>query len=136
MKVSEAKALVLGLMERDLRRSRAAVLVDAASPDPSDPGKFLIDGKPARVIHHFSGWHVPIDLGWFHGGFEPPRIQKGAFHWYAFAIPSLRARRADHYFVCDRLQMRARVLEFAAPRGNDHRDHADWRCDFRVYPGE
>ena len=44
--------------------------------------------------------------------------------------------QADHYFICDYLQMREWVLAFAAPLGNSHRDHSPWRCDLRLYPGE
>lgn len=132
MKVSEAKSMVLALMGRDLAKSGAPVLVDSRSPDPSDEGKFTIDGKPARAIHFFSGWHPPIHLGWFAGGYQRPKIQREEFHWYVFAIPSLGRRRSDHYLVCDYLQMRQWVLEFSAPKGNDHRDHTDWRADLRI----
>ncbi len=132
MQVVEAKAMVLDLIGRDIERGALAVVVDPMSPDPSDVGKFALDGKPARAIHHFSGWHVPIHLGWFAGGYERPRIQRQDFHWYVFAIPRLQARQRAHYFICDYLQMRQWVLEFAAPKGNDHRDHADWRADLRI----
>jgi hypothetical protein len=132
MQVGEAKAMVLGLICRDVERGRHDVLIEAASPVPFDDGKFVIDGKAARVIHHFSGWHVPIHLGWFSGGFDKPRIQRGDFHWYVFAIPRLNRRIGDHYFVCDYLQMRQWVLEFAAPKGYDHRDHRDWLADLRI----
>jgi hypothetical protein len=64
-------------------------------------------------------------------------IHQTPFHWYAFAIPHLGVRhRADHYFVCDYLQMRKWVLSFTAPLGNAHRDHASWRCDLPLYPEE
>jgi hypothetical protein len=123
MKVAEAKAMALTLMRREL---------DAASPDPNDDGKFLLDGRTARVIHHFSGWHPPIRREWFDGGFQRPRINGGEFHWYVFAIPRLNRRSYDHYFVCDYLQLRQWTLEFRAPKGDDHRDHVDWRADLRV----
>lgn len=132
MQVGEAKEMVLCLMARDIERGSLPVIVDASSPEPSDPGKFVIDGKPARVIHHFSGWHVPIHLGWFAGSYERPRIHQGQFHWYVFAIPRLGRRRGDHYFICDYLQMRQWVLEFAAPKGENHRDHKDWLADLRI----
>ena len=32
--------------------------------------------------------------------------------------------------------MREWVLAFTAPLGNAHRDHADWRADLQLYPGE
>jgi hypothetical protein len=134
MKVGEAKELVLHLMLADLAASGSTVLVSPESPD-GDQGKFLIDGKPARAIHHFDGWFVPIDLGWFRGGLDPPVIQGTGFHWYAFAIPKRNRYLADHYFLCDYLQMRDWVFDFAAPLGHDHRDHRHWRADLRLYPG-
>ena len=130
MKVTEAKDLVLALMQP---QTLAAQLVSAASPD-GDIGKFYIDGKPARAIHHFDGWYVPIDLAWFEGSFEAPKIHDTPFFWYVFAIPSRGRYHADHYFVCDFLQIRDWVLDFAAPLGDDHRDHRHWRADLRLYP--
>ena len=131
VKVGEAKDLVLGLMGQTNVVLGAPVDVDAASPDVRDPGKLLIDGRVGRVIHHFSGWMVPIDLGWFHGGFAQPKVHGSEFYWYVFAIPGRRDRQ-DHYFVCDYLQMREWVLDFDAPLGRDHRDHRDWRADLRI----
>lgn len=133
MQVAEAKELVIELMRRDLLGAAMAPVLDARSPDPRDPGKFTLDGKPARAIHHFSGWFAPINLGWFGGSYDMPRINGGEFYWYAFAIPRRRRYRRDHYFVCDYLQMRSWVLDFAAPLGRDHRDHTLWRADLRVF---
>ena len=59
MRLADAKDLVLGLILAG--QPVPSLLVDPVSPD-GDPGKFLIDGKPARVIHHFDGWYVPISL--------------------------------------------------------------------------
>ena len=133
MKVVEAKQLVLDLLVGRGSLSDASVLVNSDSPD-GDPGKFVIDGKVARAIHHYDGWYVPINLGWFNGGFEEPIINKFPFYWYVFAIPKRNRYLADHYFVCDYLQMRDWVLDFAAPLGNNHRDHSNWRADLRLYP--
>jgi hypothetical protein len=134
MNLAEARDLVLGLLIAGQPQT-AGLMVNPASPD-GDPGKFLINGKIARIIHRYNGWNVPISLSWFHGGFDQPVINKTAFYWYAFAIPNLRRERADHYFVCDYLQMREWVLAFSAPPGNTHRDHTGWRADLRLYPGE
>lgn len=132
MRVSEAKQMVVDLISRDLAAlTPPSIQFDPLSPD-GDPGKFWLDGRAARVIHHFSGWFVPIDLAWFHGGFDPPKIQGGPFYWYAFAIPGRYGVAPDHYFICDYLQMRDWVLDFTAPLGNDHRDHKNWRADLRV----
>jgi hypothetical protein len=133
MRVREAKELVLSLIVADLRSSSSTVLVTAQSPD-GDEGKFLIDGKLARAIHHFDGWYVPINRDWFAGSLDPPVIHHSAFHWYAFAIPRRNRNLADHYFLCDYLQMRDWVLDFPAPLGNDHRDHRYWRADLHLYP--
>jgi hypothetical protein len=63
-------------------------------------------------------------------------INRTPFYWYVFAVPARRRYRADHYVICDYLQMRDWVLAFAAPLGKDHRDHKLWRCDLRLYPDE
>jgi hypothetical protein len=135
MKVSEAKELVLSLMLAQLAASQSTALVSPQSSD-GDEGKFLIDGKPARAIHHFDGWYVPINLEWFTGSLDTPVIHGNAFHWYVFAIPRRNRYLADHYFLCDYLQMRDWVLDFSAPLGNDHRDHRNWRADLRLYPAD
>ena len=98
------------------------------------PGIFVIAEKVARAIHHYDGWYVPISLGWFSGGFSEPQINGTPFYWYAFAIPRRNKYLSDHYFVGDYLQVREWVLDFAAPLGNDHRDHNLWRADLRLYP--
>lgn len=135
MRLIEAKDMVLSLILAGQPDALLAGVVSPASPD-GDPGKFLIDGKIARAIHRFNGWQVPISLGWFSGGYDQPVIHKTPFYWYVFAIPERGMYPADHYFICDYLQMREWVLSFTAPLGNTHRDHASWRTDLRLYPGE
>jgi len=134
MKLAEAAEIVLGLIWAG-QPEAARSLVDPRSPD-GDPAKFLIDRRPARVIQPYDGWPVPINLGWFSGSYDPPAISGGTFHWYAFAIPKRRRYAADHYLICDYLQMREWVRSFAAPRGDTHRDHYRWRADLLLYPGE
>lgn len=133
MKVAEAKALVLDLIAADLLASGVPVTFDPSPPDPRDVGKFVLGGKVARAIHHYDGWFVPIELSWFEGSLDPPRVHGEPFHWYVFAIPRRRRYRRDHYMVCDYLQMRNWVLDFAAPPDRDHRDHNFWRADLRIY---
>ncbi len=132
MRVDEAKQLAVDLIVRDLNSSPVLITFDPASPD-LDVGKFSLHGRIARAIHHFSGWNVKINPSWFAGSFEPPEINRTPFHWYVFAMPRRGPLRRDHYFVCDYLQMRDWVLDFAAPLGNDHRDHDTWRADLRVF---
>lgn len=135
MQVGEAKQLVIDLVRRDLTATPGLVEFDPTSPD-TDAGKFMLDGRPARAIHHFSGWNLPINLAWFSGGFGLPEISGGPFHWYVFALPRRGQMGGDHYFICDYLQMREWVLDFAAPLGRDHRDHRMWRADLRVFPDD
>jgi hypothetical protein len=135
MRAEEAKVLVVSLMLGSLRTAEGLTLVDAVSPD-GDPAKFMIAGKIARAIHHFDGWFVPINRTWFSGSYDQPVINKTPFYWYVFAVPARRRYRADHYVICDYLQVREWVMAFAAPLGNDHRDHKLWRCDLRLYPDE
>jgi hypothetical protein len=132
VKVSEARDLVLSLMMG--AGDAGSMLVDPHSPDLRDSSKFLLRGEVARPIHHFNGWNVNIHPSWFSGGLERPEINGSSFYWYVFALPATVTRlRRDHYFICDYLQMRQWVLEFAAPLGRDHRDHFTWRCDFRFF---
>ena len=134
MKVSEAKEIVTSLMLSDIERGNLPVLLDPVSPDPKDPGKFMLNGKVARVIHHFDGWFTQINLSWFNGTYDEPVINRSPFHYYAFAIPPTKSRPTAHYLIVDYLQVRGWVLEFAAPSGNDHQNHTDWRADIYIYP--
>jgi len=134
MNLTDAKAIVLAGMERDLRRSSAAVVIDAASPDPRDEGKFRIDGKVARIVPFFSGWPTQINLAWFEGSYGPPEINGSPFHWYVYSISAQGRWRGEHYYICDYLQMREWVLDFAAPQGRDFRDQSRWRADLRPLP--
>jgi hypothetical protein len=127
--VAQAKELVLALAAATC--DRAQVSIDALSPD-GDVGKFVVNGQVARAIHHFSGWHVPVNLAWFAGSLEPPSINGYPFHWYAFAIPQRNRPVRDHYLICDYLQVRDWVLDFDAPLGRDFRDQRTWRADIRV----
>jgi hypothetical protein len=135
MKVVEAKQLAIDLIVRDVAGTPFAITVDASSPD-GDAGKFTLHGRTARAIHHFDGWYVPIQLSWFEGSFDPPEINSQPFHWYVFAIARRGNLTREHYFVCDYLQIRDWVLDFAAPLGRDHRDHRNWRADLRVLPDD
>ena len=136
VRVADAKALVLDLIHADIETTGVPVVVDPSPSGLRDPGKFLLDGRAARAIHHYDGWYVPIELSWFEGAFEMPSINGEAFYWYVFAIPNRSRYRRDHYLICDYLQIREWVLDFTAPLGRDHRDHRNWRADLRVYIGD
>ena len=109
-------------------------LLDTASPDPQDEGKFTLAGEVARVVHPRDGWYVHINLGWFQGTLDRPRVHDTRFHWYAFAIPSGKLHGHDHYLICDYFTMRDWVLEFSAPLGRTYRDQVRWRADMRPHP--
>lgn len=130
MRLVEAKARVLAMMQADAEQARLHVDLVPHHPGFRDPAKFLLAGLPARVILRFSGWHSYLGPDWFDGLFSMPRINGEEFYWYVFYIPAYSGFRAEHYFVCDFKQMRDWALEFAAPQGDDHRDHLDWLCYF------
>ena len=136
MTFAEAKEIVLRGISTDIATTGAPVIVQANPANEPDEAKFMINGKLARVVSFFSGWHVPINLKWFSGSFDQPQIQDSSFYWYAFAIPTLGRLRRPHYLICDYLQMRDWVLEFASPLGRDHRDHYRWRADILVDRGQ
>lgn len=126
MKLIDAKNMVLDLIDKDANRKGLTISIDKTSPD-SDAGKFLLEGKTARVIQPFNGFNANISLNWSDGSLEQPKINRGEFYWYVFAIMETRGKKISHYFICDYLRLREWVLEFNAPLGNDHRDHNDWR---------
>ncbi len=133
MRVDEARQIVLDLITADVAQGDLPVVVDPSPPSGLDPSMFRINDKVARPIHHYSGWNVPIDLGWFTDKFDEPRIHGQPFYWYAFAIPKRSRYLRDHYLLCDFLQVREWVRDFRAPLGRDHRDHRFWRADLRIY---
>jgi hypothetical protein len=135
MTVGEAKNLVLQCIYSDIAATGAPVVVHQNVTSQPDEAKFNLNGKMARIISFFSGWHVPINLDWFSGSYDQPQIQGSSFYWYAFAIPTLGRLKRPHYLICDYLQMRDWVLEFQAPLGKDHRDHYRWRADILVDRG-
>ena len=135
MRAAEAKELVLRLMLGGLAPASGPAVVDPASPD-GDPAKFLIDGKTAPGDPPLRRLVRADQQGLVRRRLRPAGHPQMPFYWCVFAIPARRRYRADHYFVCDCLQMREWVLAFAAPLGNDHRDHSPWRCDLRLYSDE
>lgn len=125
MKVEPAKEQVLDLIRKDLSPDH----LDRLDPEPTanDPGKFHLDGQPARVVQPFNGFYANINLDWFDGSTEPPEIQRESFHWYVFALDTDQDQAIEDYYVADYHTVREFVLDFDAPQGNDHQDHHDWR---------
>ena len=83
MTFAEAKEIVLRGISTDIATTGAPVIVQANPANEPDEAKFMINGKLARVVSFFSGWHVPINLKWFSGSFDQPQIQDSSFYWYA-----------------------------------------------------
>ncbi|MDP6403544.1 MAG: hypothetical protein QF467_08380, partial [SAR202 cluster bacterium] len=63
-KVSSAKKGIIKLIEEDISNSEKKIQFDENSPD-GDEGKLSILNKPARVIHTFQGYHLPVRSEWF-----------------------------------------------------------------------
>jgi len=133
MNVSEAKTQIIEMVRAELGKDEFSETLNPDSPDTRDPGKFSFLGQPARVIHRFNGWNTPINLNWFSGKLDLPKIKGGEFYWYAFAIPKYSGFSNKHYFICDYLQMRDWVMEFKSPLGTDYRDQGYWRADIQPY---
>lgn len=130
MKVIEAKRQVLSEIETDLEHYLVGADIDR-SPGLKDSGKFLLEGKRARVIHPYNGFHANINLDWFDGSTAPPKINYESFFWYVFALRGERDTIVT-YHICDYHQVRDWVLEFDAPMGNNHQDHHDWRGEIQI----
>ena len=131
MKIVDAKNQVLELIQRGIIEKSLPVLLNENSPD-KDVGKFILDGKTARVIVPFNGFYTNISLSWFDGSLEKPKISGGDFFWYVFALKESGADTISHYFICDYHRLRKWVLDFGAPQGNDHKDHHDWRGSIEI----
>ena len=133
MNIAEAKSQIIELLELQLGKNIYSNIVDPSSPDHGDEGKFTIYGKPARVIHRFNGWNVPINTSWFSGTLEEPTIKGTEFYWYAFAIPKYSGFAEKHYYICDYLRMRKFVLDFDVVSGKDYKDSRYWRADIQPF---
>jgi hypothetical protein len=133
MNIAEAKSQIIELLEAQLNSDGFFKIIDPNSPDPKDNGKFVIDGKPARVIHRFNGWNVPINLSWFSGSSDQPKIKGNEFYWYAFAIPKYSGFIEKHYYICDYLTLRKYVLDFDSSGGDDYKNNSYWRADIQLY---
>lgn len=124
-----AKEQVMPLIVEDLQRYDKVSLLDSRSPD-EDPGKFLLNGKVARVIYRRDGFYAKINQNWFDGSFQPPEISGGEFYWYVFALAPGNRDTALSYFVCTYQEMIEFVLDFQASKGNDYRDQSTWNGRF------
>lgn len=132
--VRAARNGVVEMITRDIREKKIDCEFNPDSPD-GDPSKFTINGKVARAMHLFAGYHLPIRLEWFSGDEVPPIINRGEFYYYVFAIePRLSyGVRESHYLIIDYHTVRKWVLEFEAPAGRDWRDQAHWMASIRPF---
>ena len=85
--VGRAFSVVTWMIGEDVERLGLSVQFDRGSPD-GDQGKFTLNGKIARAIHIFNGYHLPIRPEWFSGGTQKPVINRTEFDYYVFAIES------------------------------------------------
>ena len=131
MKVADARNQVLEQIEAENASSGLGLSIGAESPD-GDPGKFVIEGKPARVIHPWNGFFAKINLSWLEGSTNLPEINRGEFYWYVFALEGETTGQVSYYYICDYMQLREFVMDFDAPKRNAHQDHADWRGEIHL----
>ena len=125
---------VVEMIARDIQNSAIECQFSVDSPD-GDLAKFTINGKVARAIHVFNGYHLPIRLEWFTGEMVLPRINRNEFYYYVFAIePRLSYSVSEpHYLITDYLTIRNWVLEFDAPFGRDFRNQNHWMANIRPF---
>jgi hypothetical protein len=128
----DAFAAVTRLIAADIERLDLGVQFDSTNPD-GDAGKFTINGKIARAIHVFNGYHLPIRLEWFSGGTDKPVINRTEFDYYVFAIEPRKDVPNPHYFIADYLSVRQWVLEFDAPLGNNWETQSHWMANIRTF---
>ena len=132
MQLQEAKRQSLQLIRNDLERLRIRADVLNESSPGRDPGKFFIDNRVVRVIAPFDGFFVNINLNWFTGSTDMPRIQGEPFEFYLFAISDSENDQVAFYYICHYRRIREFVLDFAVPRGRNHGDHHDWRGQIHI----
>jgi len=130
MKLADAMHIALTGLQRDLSAVGLLDALDPTSPD-GDPGKFTLAGQPARLVVPRDGHYLNISLDWFAGLDAMAEISGGPVYWYVLILPP----PDPHYFVCDWQRMRRWVLDFAAPKGIQHRDHVRWRSDLQRLSG-
>lgn len=130
MKVVEAKNQVLPLIFSDAKFFGLETYLDPQTPD-GDQGKIMIAGEPARIIHPRDGFYAKVNLDWFEGSTEMPKVRNGKFFWYVFALAEGR-KGITSYFICDYTQLRFWTLEFNEPTLNEHLTHSYWRGEIKI----
>ena len=68
-----ARDRVVEMIARDIQNSAIECQFNVDSLD-GDLAKFTINGKVARAIHVFNGYHLPIRLEWFTGISEDTQL--------------------------------------------------------------
>jgi len=130
--VGDAFSAVTWMIGEDIERLGSDVQFDRTSPD-DDAGKFTLNGKIARAIHIFSGYHLPIRLEWFTGGTDKPIVKGTEFDYYVFAIEPRKDVPNPHYFIADYLSVRQWVLEFDDPLGKNWEADNNWGAHIRPF---
>ena len=138
-KVSSAKKGIIKLIEEDISNSEKKIQFDENSPD-GDEGKLSILNKPARVIHTFQGYHLPVRSEWFEGKTTRPRIrgkginkgESGEFEYYILAIEPRKKNPLPKYFIIHYKDLINWVKEFNAPRGRNRRERKTWMANVAV----
>ena len=128
--LEESKKQVLKLIDLDKQIMSKPVELDSVSPD-GDRGKFVLEGKLARVIYPRDGFYLNINRDWFAGSVDPPKVNITEFHWYVFALEG-GLNQVTNYFICDYLQIRQYALEFNAPTVDIHRAKLSWRGQIHI----
>jgi len=130
--VGDAYRAVTWMISEDIERLGLDVQFDLTSPD-GDAGKFTLNGKIARVIHIFNGYHLPIRLEWFAGGTDKPSINRTEFDYYIFAVEPRKEVPNPHYFIAEYSTVRKWVLEFEDPLGNNWETQNHWMANIRPF---
>src|SRR6185437_14763273 len=81
----EGKALAIAMIGADLARQGQVEALQRNSPD-GDPGKFVLGGRPVRIITHRDGYYLNVNLAWFRGEETPAQISGGPIWFYSFVL--------------------------------------------------
>jgi len=127
MTVSEAKKFAVTIIQEEIKNNDLNIQFSPTSPD-GDHGKFILFNKVVRIMYPRDGFYVQINKNWFRGSEAMPNINGTDFYYYFFVIDEYRKQ----YFICEYNLIRKFVLDFQAPKGNDHHNQTRWRGNIEV----